>query len=147
MIVIDSSAFSKFLLKEEGWEKVIPYLDPNLEPYAVDMLTIETTNVIWKYMKRYRLITREQAMGLYGQMVKLIREEVITLETGRKYLQEALKIAVDYDISIYDGLFLAQARNLKAKLVTSDKKQRDVAEKIGLEVAYVNYPALTDRAL
>lgn len=137
MIVIDSSVFSKFLLKEEGWKKVIPYLDPSLEPHAVDMLLIETTNAVWKYMKKYKVITREQAMGLYKQMTKLIEEKIITLEPGKKYLQEALKIAMDYDISIYDSLFLAQARNLKAELITSDKRQGDVAREIGVEVAYI----------
>lgn len=137
MIVIDSSAFSKFLLREEDWEKVIPYLDPSLEPHAVDMLTIETTNVIWKYMRKYKLITREQALGLYEQMRKLIEEEVIMLEPSEKYLQEALKIAMDYDLPIYDSLFLAQVRNLKAKLITSDRRQRDVAGGIGLGVVYI----------
>ncbi|MPW39904.1 PIN domain-containing protein [Thermococcus sp. 101 C5] len=137
MIVIDSSVFSKFLLKEEGWKKVIPYLDPSLEPHAVDMLLIETTNAVWKYMKKYKVITREQAMGLYKQMTKLIEEKIITLEPGKKYLQEALKIAMDYDISIYDSLFLAQARNLKAELITSDKRQREVAKKIGLNAIYI----------
>lgn len=86
------------------------------------MLVIETTNVIWKYMKKYK------------QMVKLVKEEVIILEPGEKYLQEALEIAMDYDISIYDSLFLAQARNL---LVTSDKRQGDVARKIGVEIVYI----------
>ena len=137
MIVIDSSAFSKFLMKEEGWEKVIPYLDPSLEPHTVDMLTIETTNVIWKYMRKYRLITREQAIGLYKQMRKLIEEEVIILEPSEKYLREALEIAVDYDLPIYDSLFLAQARNLKAKLITSDRRQRDVAGETGLGIVYI----------
>jgi len=137
VIVIDSSTFSKFLLREENWEKVIPYLDPSLEPHAVDMLIIETTNVIWKYMRKYKLITREQALGLYKQMRKLIEEEVIILEPSEKYLQEALKIAMDYDLPIYDSLFLAQARNLKAKLITSDRRQRDVAGGIGLGVVYI----------
>ena len=137
MIVIDSSAFSKFLLREENWEKVIPYLDPSLEPHAVDMLTIETTSVIWKYMRKYKLIMREQALGLYEQMTKLVREEVVILEPSEKYLQEALKIAMDYDLPIYDSLLLAQARNLKAKLITSDKRQRDVAGGIGLGVVYI----------
>ena len=137
MIVIDSSAFSKFLMKEEGWEKVIPYLDPRLEPHAVDMLTIETTNVIWKYMRKYRLITREQALGLYEQMTKLVREEVVILEPSEKYLQEALKIAMDYDLPIYDSLFLTQARNLRAELITSDKRQEEVAREIGIEATYI----------
>jgi len=137
VIVIDSSAFSKFLMKEEDWEKVIPYLDPRLEPHAMDMLIIETTNVIWKYMRKYRLITREQALGLYEQMRKLIEEEVIILEPSEKYLQEALKIAVDYDLSIYDSLFLTQARNLRAELITSDKRQEEVAREIGIEATYI----------
>ncbi|AEC51955.1 hypothetical protein PNA2_1039 [Pyrococcus sp. NA2] len=46
-----------------------------------------------------------------------------------KYLQEALEIA-----SIYDSLFLAQARNL---LITSDKRQGDVAREIGVEIVYI----------
>ncbi len=137
MIVIDSSAFSKFLMKEEEWEKVIPYFDPDLEPHAVDMLIIETTNVIWKYMRKYKLITREQALGLYEQMRKLIEEEVIILEPSEKYLQEALKIAMDYDLPIYDSLFLTQAKNLRAELITSDKRQEEVAREIGIEATYI----------
>ena len=137
MIVIDSSAFSKFLLREENWEKVIPYLDPSLEPHAVDMLTIETTSVIWKYMRKYKLIMREQALGLYEQMTKLVREEVVILEPSEKYLQEALKIAMDYDLPIYDSLFLTQAKNLRAELITSDKRQKEVAREIGIEATYI----------
>jgi len=53
VIVIDSSALSKLLMREENGEKVVPYLDPSLRPYAVDMLTIEGANVIWEYMRRY----------------------------------------------------------------------------------------------
>jgi len=137
VIVIDSSAFSKFLMKEEEWEKVIPYFDPDLEPHAVDMLIIETTNVIWKYMRKYKLITREQALGLYEQVTKLVREEVIMLEPSEKYLQEALKIAMDYDLPIYDSLFLTQAKNLRAELITSDKRQEEVAREIGIEATYI----------
>ncbi|ASJ08500.1 nucleotide-binding protein [Thermococcus siculi] len=137
MIVIDSSAFSKFLLKEEGWERVIPYLEPSLEPHAVDMLTLETTNVIWKYMRKYRLITKEQALGLYEGMMRLVKEEVITVEPSGKYLKDALEIAMKYGLPIYDSLFLAQAKGLGAKLVTSDKRQGEIARKMGLEAVYI----------
>jgi|GEM_PF-6196530 len=41
---------------------------------------------------------------------------LITLEPGQKYLREALEIAMDYDIPTYDSLFLAQARELEAKI-------------------------------
>ena len=137
MIVIDSSALSKLLMKEEGWEKVIPYLNPDLKPHAIDILTIETANAVWKYMRKYRAITREQALELYKYMVKLVEEEVITLESSQKYLEAALEISINHDIPIYDSLFLSQARSIGAKIVTSDKKQKAVAKEIGLETIYL----------
>ena len=71
VIVIDSSAFSNLLMREKGCEKIVPYLDTSLKPYAVDILTIETANA-------FRAITREQ---LYKHMMKLVKEEVTTLES------------------------------------------------------------------
>lgn len=137
MIVIDSSAFSKFLMKEENWERVVNYLNPDLEPHAVDMLVVEGTNVIWKYAEKYRQITREQAFGLYEQMMKLVKGGVIVVESSEKYLEGALEIAMECGIPIYDGLFLAQARALKAELITSDKRQEEVAKEIDVDVIYI----------
>ncbi|HDJ50667.1 MAG TPA: PIN domain-containing protein [Thermoprotei archaeon] len=137
MIVIDSSAFSKFLIREEGWEKVVPYLDPSVEPRAVDILIVEVSNVIWKYMEKYKLIKEEQALKLYEQMMRLIKEEIIVIEPSVKYLRDALKIAMGYSITVYDTLFLAQAKALNAKLVTSDRRQKEIAEDIGIPVEYV----------
>jgi len=137
VIVIDSSAFSKFLIREEGWEKVVPYLDPSVEPRAVDILIVEVSNVIWKYMEKYKLIKEEQALKLYEQMMRLIKEEIIVIEPSVKYLQDALKIAMGYSITVYDALFLAQAKALNAKLVTSDRRQKEIAEDIGIPVEYI----------
>ena len=137
MIVIDSSAFSKFLMKEENWKKVVSYLDPSLKPHAVDMLIVEGTNVIWKYAEKYRLITIKQTFGLYEQMMKLVNEGVIIVEPSKKYLKKALKIATECSVPIYDSLFLAQAKTLKAELITSDKKQSDIAKEIDVDVIYI----------
>jgi predicted nucleic acid-binding protein len=123
---------------ESGWERVLPYLDPNQKPHAVDLLIVEGMNVIWKYTKKYRMITRDQALGLYERMMKLVKEGVIAVEPGEKYLQDALKIAINHDISVYDGLFLAQAKSLKAKLVTGDRKQREVAEMLKVSTVYID---------
>jgi predicted nucleic acid-binding protein len=138
VIVIDSSAFSKFLLREEGWEGVIPYLEPDLEPYSVDMLILETTNVIWKYVRKYGLITEEHALRLHEGMMKLVDENVIVLESSGKYLNTALRIAMAHDIPVYDSLFIAQAKSLGAELITSDRRQGEVARKLGLEVIHIS---------
>ncbi len=137
MIVIDTSTFLKFLLGEENWEKVLCYMDPNSEPHTVDMLIVEGTNVIWKYAKKYGMITKGQAFELYGQMMKLVNEKVIIVESSENYLKRALEIAMEYDIPIYDSLFLSQAEALKVKLVTSDKRQEHVGKKIEIDVVFV----------
>lgn len=137
MIVIDSSAFLKFLMKEEGWEKVLSYLDPHLDIYAVDMLMIESANVIWRYMRKYGRISREQAIVLYNYIKKLVKNGVIKIEPSSKYLLDALNIAIEHDISVYDALFLAQAQRLNLKLITSDRKQKEVAKRIDVKVIYV----------
>ncbi len=137
MIVIDTSAFSKFLLREENWEKVLSYLDPNSKPHAVDMLIVEGANVIWKYAEKYGWITEEQAFELYENMMRLVNEKVIVVESSENYLKRALEIAIEYDIPVYDSLFLSQAEALKAKLVTTDKIQRKVAKEIEINVVFI----------
>ena len=137
MIVIDTSVFSKFLLREESWEKVVTYLDPNLEPHTVDLLIVEGTNVIWKYAKKYGMISEKQAFELYEYMMKLINENVIIVESSKNYLKRALEIAVEYDTTIYDCVFLSQAEALNAKLVTSDKGQMQVAKEIEIDVIFI----------
>ncbi|MEX2751386.1 MAG: type II toxin-antitoxin system VapC family toxin [Candidatus Freyarchaeota archaeon] len=137
MIVIDTSALSKFLMREENWEKVVPHLDPTLKPHTIDILLVEGTNVIWKYTEKYKSITVEQAFGLYEQMMKLANQEVMIVEPSKKYLKKALEISIECDITIYDSLFLAQAKTLNARLTTSDKTQEKAAKKIDLDVTYI----------
>lgn len=137
MIVVDSSAFLKLLLREDGWEEVIPYLEPEMNPHTVDLLAIEVANVVWKYVTKFGLITRQQALNLLEHAGRLIEEGVIALEPSVSYLNEALSIALNNNISVYDSLFLAQAKKLKAKLVTSDENQKKVAEDMNLEVIYL----------
>lgn len=137
MIVVDSSAFLKLLLRGDGWEEVISYLEPEMNPHAVDLLAVEAANVIWKYVTKFRSITRQQALKLLNHVEKLIEEGVIGLEPSVSYLNDALRIALNYNISVYDSLFLAQTKRLKAKLITSDKKQKKVADDMRLEAIYL----------
>ena len=124
MIVVDSSAFLKLLLKEDGWEEVIPYLEPEMELHAPELLAVEVTNAIWKYAIRFKLITRRQAVRLQEHVERLIEEGVIALEPSVRYLSEALSIALNHLIPVYDSLFLAQTKRLEAKLVRAIENKR-----------------------
>ena len=137
MIVVDSSAFTRFLIKEEGWEKLIPYLDPDAEPCSVDLLIVETANAIWKYVERFKRIDEDQGLNLLERVMRLVEEGVLRLESASSYLRRALEISLRYGLTVYDSLFIAQARSLDVKLVTSDRKQVEVAQDLGVETIFI----------
>jgi len=137
VIVVDSSAFTRFLIKEEGWEKLIPYLNPDAEPCSVDLLIVETANAIWKYVERFKRIDEDQGLNLLKRVMRLVEEGVLRLESASSYLRRALEISLRYRITVYDSLFIAQARSLNAKLVTSDRKQVEVAQDLGVETIFI----------
>ena len=70
-------------------------------------------------------------------LLKLIREEIIKVESQNKYLDHAFKIALNNGITIYDALYIAQAVEKQAELLTSDKKQAITAEKQGVDTIYI----------
>ena len=69
--------------------------------------------------------------------MKLVEEDVLRLEPASSYLREALKISLRYGITVYDSLFIAQARSLNVKLITSDRKQVEVAQDLGVETILI----------
>ena len=137
MIVVDSSAFTRFLIKEEGWEKLIPYLNPDAEPCSVDLLIVETANAIWKYVERFKRIDEDQGLNLLKRVMRLVEEGVLRLESASSYLRRALEISLRYRITVHDSLFIAQARSLNAKLVTSNRKQAEAAQDLGVETIFI----------
>jgi len=98
----------------------------------VDLLIIETADAIWKYVERFKRIDEDQGLNLLERVMKLVEEDVLRLEPVSSYLREALKISLRYGITIYDSLFIAQAKSLNVKLITSDRKQVEVARDLGV---------------
>jgi len=134
VIVIDSSALAKYLLREEGWRGVEKYL---LKPtYSIDHIVKEVSNAIWKHAIVHGYISKDMALNVYSLLKRLIEEEIIVLETQEKYIDKAIEIALDNKITVYDALYIAQAINYD-ELVTSDKVQAIVAEKYGISVNIV----------
>jgi len=137
VIVIDSSAFVKFILREEGWEELVDYLKPEMNPYSVDYILIESTNALWKYCRLHGMIEAGQALKLFEYMMRLFEERVINLEASGKYLGEGLRVALEYGLSVYDALFIVQARTHGATLVTSDRLQEKTAKELGVRTIFI----------
>lgn len=126
--VIDSSAVTKYSTKEDGWRIVESHM---IVADSLELAIKETGNALWKKMRR-----KEIELETAKTIVRTLTETLWILDQ-KKYIQRALEIANEYDISIYDALFVACAEIEKSKLVSCDARQLEVALKLGIETVRV----------
>ncbi|RLF13702.1 MAG: PIN domain-containing protein [Thermoprotei archaeon] len=79
------------------------------------------------------VIDEAKTIELYQALLKLIDTGVIILEPEVSYVREALRIALEHEITLYDSLYIAQAQK-HGELLTSDRGQAEIANKIGIKV-------------
>jgi predicted nucleic acid-binding protein len=129
VIVIDASAFAAFILEEEQSEEIKPYLRKGV--ISLDFVLLETYNAVWKHHTLSRTLSTQQAL-LKLEAADIIYDDVLTIEPGRLYVKEAFILAAKERISIYDAVYIEQARR-HGQLITCDKDQNRVAEKTGVK--------------
>ena len=95
---------------------------------TLDLAVKELGSALWKKVQRGE-IKREDALKI---MDDLVRERPFPIERQEKYLIRAFEIALEYEISIYDALFIVFAKEKSLDLVTSDAKQAKIARNVGL---------------
>jgi predicted nucleic acid-binding protein len=132
--VIDSSTLAKFLLRESGWEQVKGILTG--KPYTLDLAVKEVANAIWRRVTLMGDVSLEKAPVILGDLLELKRV-ALRVEPQDPYLGQALRIAIENRVTVYDSLFIAQALAKKAALTTSDERQGRVAERLNVKVEYV----------
>jgi len=120
--VIDSSSLVKFFSKEEGWEKVAQIIEEGV--ITLDLSIKEVANALWK-----KILIGEMNEDLAIKILyDLLKSEAIIIVNQDDYLMEAFKIANRNKITIYDSLFITLAKSMNLELVTSDKKQYEIAK-------------------
>lgn len=132
--VIDSSTLAKFLLRESGWERVKGILTG--KPYTLDLAVKEVANAIWRRVTLMGDVSLEKAPVILGDLLELKRV-ALRVEPQDPYLGQALRIAIENRVTVYDSLFIAQALAKKAALATSDERQGRVAERLNVKVEYI----------
>ncbi len=132
MIVIDASSLAKYILRENNWDKVRKYLRG--ESFSLTLAMAEVSNAIWKHHVLYGAISFKDAKTMFDALKKL--GDVVVFEPFERYLDVAIRISLEEKVTVYDALYLAQAKSF-GSLLTSDEKQYKVAEKIGVKVEFV----------
>ena len=129
MKAIDSSTLVKFFSKEEGWEKVREIIAEGV--ITLDLTIKEVANALWKKVLRGEM-SEDVSVKIISDLVK---GEAIKIVSQEEYLIDAFRIAVREKITVYDALFISLAKSKGIELVTSDKKQYEVALKEGLNAS------------
>jgi len=131
VIVADSSALVKYILREEDWHKVREYLRGGCA--ILDHALKEIANALWK-----RVIANEISESFAHEILDfLLKERPFKIVSQEELLQEALSMAVKEKLTVYDTLFISLAKKNKLPLLTSDTKQAKAAKEEGVEVILV----------
>ena len=131
MRLIDSSSLCKYVNREEGWERVKEELLKGC--FSLDLALKEVGNSLWKRFRRGEL---DEALALNAFKAFLEFLPIAILDE-REVFEDALRLALKHDLTLYDSLFIARAIKDKAILITSDKKQAEAAELEGIEVILI----------
>jgi predicted nucleic acid-binding protein len=123
VIVIDASVLVKFILKEEGWNKIADFLKAGT--ISVDLVIKETVNAIWKRVMR-KEISLEETKSMFEAMKEILNKAVI-IENEMDYIDEAFEISIKQNITVYDSLYIALAKKKKLELLTADEMQAQAA--------------------
>ena len=133
MTVIDASTLAKFILKEDGWEEVAEHLRAGTQ--SVDHVVKEVANAIWKRYRQGQASREESEIMLSA--LKEIHERAVKIEGELTYMDEAIRIAFNREITIYDSLYIAMAKEKEVKLLTSDRTQSSAATSENVDTTFL----------
>jgi predicted nucleic acid-binding protein len=131
VIVIDSSALAKYLLREDGWQEVRRYLEEGC--VTLNLAIKEAINALWK-----RVIMGGLDEGYAKEVARsFLNSGIVRAEDQDQLLEEALSVAIKRKITIYDSLFIALAKGKGLSLLTSDRRQVEAAIEEGVKAILV----------
>ncbi len=119
--VVDASVGIKLFVIEELSEqaqllftKLID--DPPAELYVPDLFYIECTNILLKYLRRFKR-PLEDSLADLADMNKLVLKAVSTADL----MEAALLLASQKNLTASDACYAVLARQLNIPLITADK--------------------------
>lgn len=120
-VVVDSSVVVKWLTPEaystEARRILNDYQAGTLTLLAPDLLPAEIGNIVWK-KQRFQGVAVADAQLI----LNAFRALTFTLTSNNDLLDSAYAIAVSYQCTVYDALYVALSVRAQCPLVTADQK-------------------------
>lgn len=123
-LVVDASVAAKWFLPantetltQEAFDLLREYSSGGLRFVVPDLFWSELTNIFWKAArtKRWSIAAAEEALQL-----ALARDFPVI--PAMRLTEQALRIALTFDRTVYDAMYVAAALFTKTELVTADEK-------------------------
>jgi predicted nucleic acid-binding protein len=114
--VVDASAAVKWFVEEEYSHHAGYLLQPNTIRLAPDFILVEFAHVALKLIRRGELSADD------ARMANVRLTTVIDLQRTTRLIRSAFEIAMTFDRSAYDSLYVALALRRSCQLVTADRR-------------------------
>lgn len=125
-IVADTNIFLAVSLNEAEKRRIVA-LTNDASIFAPEILPYEIGNALSAMVKRKKL-TKAQALDA-EKVTNLIPVRLVSVD-----IHDSLMIATEHNIYAYDAYFLQCAKANALPLLTLDKRMRQVAEKLGIQL-------------
>jgi predicted nucleic acid-binding protein len=124
VFVVDASVGLKWCLPQDE-EDFIPqakellhsFLAKDLDFLVPDLFWVEIGNALWKLIRRKKLSPDAASASL-----TTLRDLEISTVPSYRLVVHALDLAVQYDRTVYDSVYVALARESSIELVTADER-------------------------
>jgi predicted nucleic acid-binding protein len=116
-VVVDASVALKWFVPEVSSAEAARLLDGSFELWAPDLLFPEFGNILWKKIARGE-IGRNEARDVAAAL----RRVPLGVCPSSGLLDAALEIAIAYQRTVYDALYIALAVARGCALVTADAR-------------------------
>jgi predicted nucleic acid-binding protein len=120
MIVIDTNILAYLLIEGDRTIDAQALFKKDAEWRSDGFVLIEFSNILATY-QRLGALSRSTAEALLANAEQIV-SGLLNVPHGR-----ALKLAVDFGVSVYDARFLGAAQSLGTRLITEDTKLRAAA--------------------
>lgn len=135
IVIADSSAVAALLLREEGYEEIADHTKSE-QIYTLELAFKESLNATWR-RSRQKKLSESQALEILEDLEDARLRHVYQTIDQREFYGEAFRLALRSGKTIYDMLFICAAISRKARLMTRDKEQAELARKLGVTVLLI----------
>jgi predicted nucleic acid-binding protein len=122
--VADVSVSAKWILRgpeerlvAQARHFLLQLVNGDIEILVPDLFWVELGNVLWKAVLAGRCTKTLAESGLRD-----LKEEGLLTVPSHSFIEAALEIAIAFDRTVYDSVYIALARDRNAQLITADEK-------------------------